>query len=525
MGVQNPQTIPFQLRRAPDGYLTGGYVPIDPDNAWRIASAFRLQRTDTLAMVTHLSSAGSMAAWRWASTNHEYRTRLGFRGGEPPFRVTLLESPTSAKVGVAGKQQVWTRTQSLVDPNLYIHSMPSRMNEISWSPSLSDVGTTQKFRVRIESADGQVLEHIFYAGVDNSKFYYFSPTGSDSNSGLFGSPWQTFGKGYSTAGGQNRIHCYYAGTYNVHNGTPGNDAAFDSTHCLSHIGIEDGVIFNTDGGSLSAGIADISLINITTTGGNPAMQSGNVRQINLTNRSNRFYSWKVTGDTTVIGNNGGDNPACIFLADLSSSIFHEDVAILDCVTPATAKTQHNVLFQVDKFIIENLVSLSPTLPASNGPVIFGLKDGVRNGTVRMCDIVASTPNLLTNWYSQDWVNCGNIDMHYCRFVNLNTASNVTMSFNDQVDTAPKEKPINYWVQRCSIDALNGTPFSFKNYTGLGYPVNYSANLWKSTASTIDGGTTGGLSVGTSSLKVSDINNISAANLGVRGHLIASTLVT
>lgn len=521
------RTLTFDSGANPaNGKFESGFVAINPDNSWRIASEYRLQRTDTLAMVTHLSSSGTMAAWRWASSNHKYVSRLGFRGGEPPFRVSILQGPSGATVGGTSTTQTWTRTQSVVDPSLYIHSMPTNMNEIHWQPSAGDVGTTKKFRVRVESADDQVIEHTFYVAVDNSKFYYFSQTGSDSNTGLFGSPWLTFGKGYSTAGGQNRIHCYYSGTYQVHNGTAGNAAAFDATHCASHIGLESGVTFNVDTGSFSGGTSDITIYNVTVTGGDPNMQSGNVRQFNLTNKSDRATFWKVTGNTNVVGiQTTADNPAGIFFADLTSPAYHENVAIMDCVQPATAKTQLTVFFQVKNSLIENLTSLSPSISTSNGPLVFGLKDGVLNCTVRMCDISASTPNLLIHLYSQDWASCGNIDMHYCRLINQNPSSTATMSFNDQVDAAPKEKPINYWVQRCSIDANTSIPFSFKNYTGLGHPVNYSGILWESSATTIDGGTTGGQSVGTTSVKVADINNVSAANLGVRGWAIASTLVT
>jgi hypothetical protein len=521
MGTQNPQTISLNLLKDPiSKVLSSDQVAINPDNSWRIATAFRLHRVDTLTQLTHNPASGQYASWKWASTKHENVKRVAWRGGEPPFRLTIIRS------GLKIDEITFDRVQSSIDPTKYNHNYPSAGYDHVFTPTPAENGSVIKFKYFIESQDGQTLLIDSPVTVDDSRFKYFdSANGNNANAGTFDAPYQTFGYGYASVANANTfIYCYKNGTYLINNGTAGNSASFDATHCKSHVGIGSGVVFDCSGGSFTGGGDDIYISNVTVTGGDPAMQGGNVRQFNFGGQCNRVHFHRVTGDTTVIGNTGNDNPACIFFPDFSGE-YHDDIAFTDCKLSATSKTQFAVLFQVRNFLFENFVSLSPTLPVSNGYVTFGLKDACLNGTIRHSDIIASTPNLLTQFYSQDWVNCGNLDIQYCRLINLNPASTVTISFNDQVDNAPKAKPENYWVQRCSIDALNGYPFSFKNYTGLGHPVNYSGVLWESTASTIDGGTTGGVTIGVISAKVSDINNVSSADLGVRGHIISSTLVS
>ena len=68
------------------------------------------------------------------------------------------------------------------------------------------------------------------------------------------------------------------------------------------------------------------------------------------------------------------------------------------------------------------------------------------------------------------------------------------------------------------------PLKLEDYVGGGL-VNYSGILWESTNASITGGSTGGQAVGQTSVKVADINTLSADDIGKRGWVIASTLVS
>ncbi len=497
-----------------------GYPSMNTNNAWRIAAPYQLHRVDTMRQVTHKPDSGAYAFWRWASTKHPNVKRVAWQGGHPPFRFSVYKN------GVLEGETTWVRTQSLVNPLMYDHTYPTNGYEHTFHPDISENGTTINYKYLVESQDGQVLLINAPTQVDNSRFKYFDAVdGNNANAGTFEAPYQTFGYGYaSVANAQNYIYCYNAGTYNVHNGTTMNNAAFNSTHCKSHVGVESGVIMDVSQGNFSAGTSDIYVANFKVTGGRADL--ANVRQFDLDVKCTNFHAHRITGDLTFVGTVADDNPATFMFWNLTSPNYHENIAFTDCVLASTALAQFATLFQCKNVIVERFVSLSPNTTAVNGGQHFHIKDGGLNVTIRHCELSGSSTDGMLNVPSQDWESCGNVDIHFCKIVNLETGSGEVSKWNSQVHTLPMQKPANYYVQRCDVDAYQASPFTFHDYTHIGSPVNYSAIRWESTSSTFDNGagTDKAISVGATTVKVADIDTYSADDLGVRGYKISSTLV-
>lgn len=521
MGTPNTIDLPLNVI---GGRAQGSYPAINPDNSWRIAEPFRLLRVDTMRQVTHLPESGSYAAWRLASTKHQNVKRVAWRGGSPPFRFSVFLD------GVLVQETVWVRTQSAVNPAMYDHSYPVSGYDHVFQPSISENGTTLNYVYLVESQDGQALVINAPTQVDDSRFKYFAPSasgGNNANAGTFEAPLETFGYGYASVANANTfIYCYKAGTYSVNNGTPNNNAAFDSTHCKSHIGIESGVVFDVSTGHFSGGTSDIYISNCTVTGGR-ASQS-DVRQFDLSNPCARLHVHNVIGDHTVTGTVGNDNPACFMLWNVGPS-WHTDIAFTDCRLTDASTSQFVVLFNCDGWLIENFTSTGANASSPNGAQHLHPKSGCKNGTIRHSSIVGQAANSgLVGVPSQDWNLCQNVDIHFCRIINQKSGGSAVVSrWNGQVDAIGEEMPVDYYIQRCDVDAYQSSPFTFENYEEQGYPVSYTGIRWESSSATfnnaVDAG--GGVSFGTTTVKVADINTYSVDDLGVRGYKISSTLVS
>ncbi len=520
MGTPNTIDLPLNVI---GGRAQGSYPAINPDNSWRIAEPFRLLRVDTMRQVTHLPESGSYAAWRWASTKHANVKRVAWQGGHPPFRFSVFLD------GERVQETVWVRTQSAVNPAMYDHTYPTYGYEHTFQPDISKNGTTLNYTYLIESQDGQALVIAAPTQVDNSRFKYFAPLasgGNNGNAGTFEAPLETFGYGYaSVANGHTFIYCYKSGTYNVNNGTPMNDAAFDSTHCKSHVGIEPGVVMNVSTGHFSQGTSDIYVANFTVTGGRT--DRSNVRQFDLNANCTRFHAHKIIGDVSFIGTVGNDNPASFMFWNLGGTAYHENMAFTDCTLSSTSLAQFATLFRCKNVICENFRSVNATPSAPNGGQHFHIKDGCLNVTVRHCELSGTSTDGILNVSSQSWELCGNVDIHFCKIVNLESGGEAVSRWNSQVHSPPFQKPQDYYIQRCDIDAFQASPFTFENYEETGYPVNYTAIRWESTSSTFNNAVNagGGVSFGTTTVKVADINTYSADDSGVRGYKISSTLVS
>lgn len=509
-------------RNPTSGKLQWDYPSINQNNNWKVAAPYRLDHVfDMIAVHPRHVDAGTMAYFKWADTKSEYVCRPSWFGGEPPFRLTLLTAPTGATIG-GGTEQTFTRTLS-AHAGIYTHSLPNDYATIRWTPTVGQHGSTNKFQLLVEDQTGAFLILTWYVAVDDTKFKYFdSVNGNNANAGTFAAPYQTFGYGYaSVASANNYIYKYKAGTYNVHNGTSGNDAAFDSSHCKSHIGIEAGVIFDVSGGNFSGGTDDIHIANVKITGGRT--DKANVRQIDIGSKSARTTLNRIAFDTTELGNQSVvDNPCGYLPADLSGANYHEYMSMTDCTLSAASKAAMAVLFSVKNYIVENCSSVEGNMAAIGSAMSLHLKGRCYNGTTRFTDLVSNAPNGVMWVSNQTPADCLNTDINYCRLTNTTSTTGAVIRLNSQVLSG--SKPAGQYVQRCSLAAATIVPLKMEDFVG-GDDVNYGGILWQGTSSTLDGGSTGGTSLTTTSAKVADINTLSADDIGIRGWVIASTLVS
>jgi len=502
------------------GKLRSLYPAINPDNSWKIAAPYRLDHVFSLSLVhPRQADAGSMAYFKWADTKSEYVCRPSWFGGEPPFRLTLVNAPAGMTIG-GGTEQTFTRTLS-AHAGIYTHSLPNDYATIRWQPTAGQHGNTYTVTLLVEDQTGGTLLITWTVTVDDTKFKYFDAvSGSDGNAGTFASPYQTFGFGYNLASAQNYIYKYKAGTYNVHNGTTGNNAAFDSAHCKSHIGIAAGVVMNTSGGHFSSGTADIYMANMQINGTRSDVLG---RQFYLDAQCNQLTFNRVDFLTTSLGSNSGDNPCAVFTGNLVSP-YHNNISITDCTLNSASVSAMYVLFGVKNGVVENTYSSGATIPASNGAFIGHFKDSSYNLGLRFSDYSGDCANGPFSVSNQAPSRCLNSDINYCRFQTIGSVFGATLRWNAQQSGADV-LPAGQYMQRCSIDANTVIPSKFEKFATGTNLVNYSGCLWQGTSSTIDGGSTGGQSVGTTSVKVADINSLSADDIGKRGWVIASTLVS
>jgi len=502
--------------------LDAFYPAINPINSWKIAAPYRLDHAfDMIAVHPRHNDAGSMAYFKWADTNSEYVCRPSWFGGEPPFRLTLLSAPAGMTIG-GGTEQTFTRTLS-AHAGVYIHSLPNDYATIRWQPTAGQHGNTYSVRLLVEDQTGGYLIFRWSVTVDDTKFKYFDAAGgNNANAGTFEAPYQTFGYGYaSVATPQNYIFKYKAGTYNIHNGTSGNDAAFNSTHCKSHIGIAAGVIFDVSGGNFSGGTDDIYIANVKITGGRT--DKANVRQIDIGSKSARTTLNRIAFDTTELGTQSTvDNPCGYLPADLSGANYHEYMSMTDCTLSATSKAAMAVLFSVKNYVVENCESVAGDMAAIGSAMALHLKGRCYNGTTRFSDLVCNAPNGVMWVSNQTPADCLNTDINYCRLTNTTSTTGAVIRLNSQALSG--SKPVGQYVQRCSLAAATSVPLKMEDYIG-GDDVNYGGILWQGTSSTIDGGSTGGTSLTTASAKVADINSLASGDIGVRGWVIASTFVS
>lgn len=511
------------------GKLESGYYTPSPDNSWRIDTAYRLANSFDMVPVhpRPMAETHTMAYYKWANTSMDYTVRLSWFGGEGPYRVTLLQSPTAAYIGDSGKVQTWSRSPVIgTVPLMYRHDKPNKMNLITCPFTAGDIGQTFTFRAVVESQSNDPIFFDWTVTVDNTKFRWFDVVnGADGNAGTFASPYANFPYGYNLANAQNYINVYKPGTYAIHNGTPGNAAAMDTTHCRDHICYGSGVKWNFDNGFISAGTPYLSFIGMETEGGLPTMQSGNIRQFNLSARSTGLHMRGMTFNTNVTGNSFADNPCAVMTWDQSpAGSYHDYISIVDCTQANTSKYAMAILFSTRNSVDENNYCNGMHAEAlTNTAMVFHYKDGNFNNSSRFNNYTAATGNGILHVSNQSVADCGNMDINFSIWVNQRTGSSGYVNrWNGQVTAG--SRPPGQWVQRCSIDALSAAPFTFETFSG-GDNVNYSGISWETAAANIAGATTGGTSVGAASIKVTDIFNQPSNTYGVCGADIISTLVT
>lgn len=389
-GLVNPAT----------GLLDPTYVQPNPDNSWKIASAYQYTTTPfEMEMVTLRRDSGADAYHKFASVNWEYKAYIGWKGGKPPFRITLLEYPTGASIGSSGFEQTMVRTLDSIGGMVYSHTIPTEANTIKWQPQPIDVGQTRKFKILIEDSAGAQKTNTHYVTVGESKFVYVDINAvDDSGAGTWAASKKTFNAAHNNSG---KI-CVYktAGTYAVTFGGL-NDS---DNRVRSHIAITGGVVFDMTAQQFGSSTpsTDLAFVNIEFSGVVPTEQNANT--FKLSGKTSRALWWGCRWRNITLGTVATDNPACIILRglgnppdtdiygrgsylNLPSSYSHYDIAVVQCDVDATVDSQQIVAFSATRCLWEyNTASYKATYVTvggnNNGSNWLHCKDSVSQVTAR-----------------------------------------------------------------------------------------------------------------------------------------------
>lgn len=293
------------------GKLQWDFIPSDPSLLYRTAPSYTPVDTGfTMVATSHLQESGDDAYHKWASTKFTHQSRLCWFGGQAPFRITMLESPATSYIGVSGKTQSMTQSLDATVPLVYNHLLPNEWAVVSWSPTVGDVGTSAFFKILVEDNKGDKLAFRFSVEVDDSKFVFVDGvSGNDSNAGTWDLPKLTFDNARAQTG---KIAAYKtAANYPVVDG----DASNSSGYVKSHIGLVDGVEFNTTAEQFGASSAasDLAYINITFNGS--VNSNANCKVLSFGSKTERSTFWKCKFKNVNVGTVGNDNPACMFFGN------------------------------------------------------------------------------------------------------------------------------------------------------------------------------------------------------------------
>jgi hypothetical protein len=382
------------------GLLRGSYILPSPDNSHKIASAYQYATTPfQMEMITLRRDSGADAYHKFASTNWEYKAYVGWKGGKPPFRVTLLEYPSGATVGASGFEQTMTRTLDAIGGGVYAHTQPAEANTIRWQPLAGDVGQTRKFKILIEDSTGAQKTNTHYVTTGESKFVYADINAADdTGAGTWAAPKKTFNAAHNNAG---KI-CVYktAGSYLVTFGGLNNT----DEKVRNHIAIVDGVEFGMtlEQFGCSSASDDVAFVNITFRGVVPT--ESNVNTFKMSGKTQRALWWGCKWRDITLGTVATDNSACINIRSLGnppdtdsfgrgaylnlpSTHSHFDIAVVQCDVDATVDSQQFVGFSLTRCLTEfNTANYKPEYVTvggnNNGGNWLHFKDSVSQVTVR-----------------------------------------------------------------------------------------------------------------------------------------------
>lgn len=380
--MANPVTINLPLHMI-GNRVQGSYPAINLDNSWRTASAY----TPTTApfkmrMVTLRDDSGDDAYHKHASQYWEYQAPIVFTGGRPPYRKTLVEAPAGATIGADSAIQTMTRTLDVIGGGVYKFTLPISDSVIKWQPTSGQVGQTFKFTVLIEDTLGNGIVNTHYVTVGESKFIYVDINAvDDSGAGTWAAPKKTFNAAHNNAG---KI-CVYktAGTYAVTFGGL-NDS---DNRSRQHLAIVAGVNFDMSAEQFGTGTSsatDVTFKDITFTG--CVTTNPNCKVFNLSGRIIRGLWWGCKWRNVTKGTNGGDNPACMFFANLNNSVpdtvrdvpdtsCHSNIAVVGCDVDATVEVQLFVFFTARNIKAEKNTGVFPaSVVLSNGNQWLNFKD-------------------------------------------------------------------------------------------------------------------------------------------------------
>lgn len=379
------------------GKLRSLYPALNPSNAYKTATAY----TPTISPfmmrpTTMLPESGADSYHKWASTKFQYKARVAWTGGKPPFRVTLVNCPSGMTMGSSGFEQTMTRTLDLFAPSVYFHTLAANNCAVLWTPSAGDAGTTNLVMIMVEDNEGSLLLFRYYVTVDDTKFIFVDAAApDDTGTGTWASPKKLFSSAHNNA---NKICAYKEGTYAVTFGGLNNS----DNRVRSHIGIGSNVVFDMTAQQFgtSSSAADIAFVNIEFNGCLSA--TANPRVFNMNGKTDRILFWGCRWKSVTKGTVGSDNPACIFFGNLGSggttptlplSLSHTNITLSDCSVDTSVSVQQIVCFSVTGVLIEQCTGDMPTTAInSNGGCWLHMKDSCNQTTVRYCTGTGSVNN-------------------------------------------------------------------------------------------------------------------------------------
>ena len=499
------------------GIFKSGNPDISSSTDWMVAASRRFDAPTTMKVVYPPQGANEQQydAHKWADTKSEYSVRICIRGGEPPLRVIQILQPEWAQLGSGVVAQDFVKASASV-PATYEFTIPSFYMTVKGTPSATGGFS---FSYIVMDQTGATVSVNWSGSVDDSGRikYLDAVSGSDTNSGTFELPFQTWPKMWNLANADQYIFKLKSGTYTVSDGSGGN-ANFGTGKPRAIIGLNASTTNLDMSAALISGASDNIVIKNLTISGAPAA-SANPKQIGFNNRASGAHICGVRFSTRV-GTDGGDNPCGIFFPDVGATK-SINVSVVDCELLSTSTSSLAVYFSCEDLLEENNVCAGVAFPQTNGSLVSHFKGRIVNATQRFCNYSADSNNGLVWVSNQNPEDCANIELVCSRYVNVGTGNGSPLRFNGQVHSPPMERPAGMLVQRCSIAGGDNAPMNLEDYRP-GFDVEYSGILWSSSiATTLD--STGGVALPIS-LKVSDIDLVAAPMIGI-GSLLLSEVYT
>lgn len=518
------------------GILRGSNFPIDPDNSWKTAPAYHLdQQYPLVASYPIIDSAGPMARCFWANTHYDYSIYFETAYGQPPFRDTLITSPSSAFLGSGGKTQEFTRTPVAGLSGYWLFEQPDDFGKVT-IPNMTQ-GQVENIALRREDSAGDTFIFFLTVTCDDTKWKFGDASAPDeTGTGTFASPFKTYQQFHNLASANNFLFHFKAGDYFVHNGTPGNNASISSTNGATYV-CEPGVNFDCDDGHFTGGRDDMYFENVNFRGGRSA--TANVKLMQWTTRTHRTTYVGCTGQDIPTGDiSTQDNPTMIAFWSVGGATPHEDIVMRNCSIDSSCRSPMMITFTCARVTVNNCHGYTLNMPPQNISgtdryvgMFFNFKDATSSICMRFSTCNGVTNNGFVNFANQTSVYADKQVFEY-NYLDYTGNSMFAPLIWNQNGGAPQYKGTNQFAQKNTLICGTTVPVaSYSNGTG-GEKMKSAGTIWKSSNANFYSNTAGGEDFGTTNVKVSTIEangGLSlgdlAENAGYRGHQIISTLVT
>lgn len=519
-----------------NGIYRSGYPAINPDNRWKTAGAFHLDQIYPMEAAYPLSSAaGPMARFKWASTHFNYVIPVVSSFGQPPYRDTLISSPSSAFLGDGGKVQEFTRTPVAGLAGYYKFTKPSNYGFVTWPNATQDeVGSFVLLR---EDSVGDFYIFGWSATCDDTKWKHGDASAPDeTGTGSFASPFKTYQQFHSLASASNFLFHFADGDYAIHNGTPGNNASISSTNGATYVS-EGAVNFVFDDGHFTGGRDDMYFGGVNFKGGRAA--TTNVKPMQWTTRTRRSTYVGCTGEDIPTGDiSTQDNPAMTAYWSVGGSTPHEDIVFKNCSIDSSCRSPMLITFTCVRVTVDDCHGYTLNMPAQNISgtdryvgMLVNFKDATSSICMRFCTVNGITNNGFVNFGNQTTIYATKQVFEY-NFLDYTGNSLYAPLLWNQNGGSPQYKGTNQFAQKNTIIGGTTVPVgSFSNGVG-GEKLKVGGTIWKSSNSNFYSNTDGGEDFGTTNVKVATLEGDGglssgdlAANAGYRGYQIMSTLVS